>query len=36
MNERKEKSAVGTSIPATEYEKVYSKNIADFDGKIKT
>lgn len=36
MNERKEKSAVGTAIPATEIEKVHSKIIAEFDGKIKT
>ena len=36
MDNTKEKSAVGSGIPATEYEKVYSKSIADFDGKIKT
>ena len=36
MNQIKEKSAVGTAIPATEIEKVHSKIIAEFDGKIKT
>lgn len=36
MNENKEKSAVGTAIPATEIEKVHSKIIAEFDDKIKT
>ena len=29
MNERKEKSAVGTSIPATEIEKVSTESITD-------
>jgi hypothetical protein len=36
MDNTKEKSAVGTAIPATEIEKVHSKIIAEFDGKIKT
>ena len=35
MNERKEKSAVGTSIPATDKGKYYKTIITDFIEKIK-
>lgn len=35
MNERKEKSAVGTAIPATDTEINRKTSISYFDGKIK-
>ena len=36
MNDGKKISAVGIGVLSAEYEKVYSKSITDFDGKIKT
>ena len=35
MNEKKEKSAVGTPIPTREIENTSIESISHFDGKIK-